>query len=88
MISVFQLHQTFFSHRRETETLATSHLLGHDEASKQHALEAVKILIKYKASVHDFTDEIIEHWTLPKRVMLRYHFDEVEQLNEWLDNIS
>lgn len=86
MVSLFQFHPSLFSHK--TETLAASHLLGHDEADKQQALEAIKILIKYKSTVHDFTDEIVEYWSLPKRVMLRYHIDGVEQLNEWLDDFS
>ncbi|BCG64620.1 MAG: hypothetical protein methR_P2407 [Methyloprofundus sp.] len=79
---------SFFSHLKETVGLAKSQLQGHDDASKQHALDAVDILVQYKATVHEFTDEIVAFWPLPRRVMERYHFDDADQLNEWLDNIS
>ncbi len=79
---------SFFSRIKETVGLAKSQLQGHDDASKQDALDAVDILVQYKATVHEFTDEIVEFWPLPRRVMERYHFDDADQLNEWLDNIS
>ncbi|SMG62130.1 hypothetical protein BMETH_01_9 [methanotrophic bacterial endosymbiont of Bathymodiolus sp.] len=44
--------------------------------------------MEYKTKVHDFTDEIVEFWALPKQIMERYQFDNVEQLNEWLDTLS
>ena len=88
MTSLLQFHNTLFSQMKTNVTLATSQLRDHDEAGKQNALDAVDILIKYKSTVHDFTDEIIEFWPLPKRVMERYHFDDAEQLNEWLDDLS
>ena len=69
-------------------TLATSQLIGHDETSKQFVYQAVELLLKYKLTVHEFTDEIIDFWSLPRRVMARYQFDDAEQLNEWLDNLS
>ncbi len=81
---------SFFSRIKETVGLAKSQLQlqGHDDASKQDALDAVDILVQYKATVHEFTDEIVAFWPLPRRVMERYHFDDTDQLNEWLDNIS
>jgi hypothetical protein len=69
-------------------TLATSQLIGHDETSKQLVYQAVELLLKYKSTVHEFTDEIIDFWSLPRRVMTRYQFDDAEQLNEWLDNLT
>lgn len=69
-------------------TLATSQLIGHDETSKQFVYQAVGLLLKYKLTVHEFTDEIIDFWSLPRKVMARYQFDDAEQLNEWLDNLS
>ena len=65
-----------------------SELRGHDKNTKEGALYAVKILQVYKKDVHCFTDEIVESWYLPRQVMDRYHFDDVEQLNEWLDDLS
>ena len=69
-------------------TLSRSALQGHDDKGKQDALYAVDILIKYKKDVQNFTDEIVEAWALPRKVMDRYSFDDVEQLNEWLDSLS
>ncbi len=80
------LFDSFFSHKREP--LATTDLLAHDEMGKQDAQNAVEILIKYKSKVHDFTDEIVAFWPLPQKVMARYHINDVDQLNEWPDNLS
>ncbi|MDC9729776.1 MAG: hypothetical protein PSN04_10705 [Methyloprofundus sp.] len=77
-----------FSSPEKAASLTTSELQGYDLNSKKDALEAVDILVKYKTGVHDFTDEIIDFWPLPKKVMQRYSFDDAEQLNEWLDNFS
>ena len=66
--------------------LASSSLRRHDKEGKQEALDAIDILVKYKSNVHEFTDEIINHWSMPRRIMERYEIDDVEQLNEWLDN--
>ena len=81
-----QILPSFFSQLKHKGGLATALLSGHDEESKNEALDAVDILIKYKATVHEFTDEIVEFWPLPRRIMERYHFGDVEQLNEWLDD--
>jgi len=81
-------YNSIFSHSRKNIPLSASQLTDHDETSKQDALEAVDILIRYKSTVQDFTDEIIEFWPLPRRIMDRYHFDDAEQLNEWLDGLS
>ncbi|MFW5444250.1 MAG: hypothetical protein ACKE51_08105 [Methylococcaceae bacterium] len=88
MSLLFQQKNSFFSRVKENKSLDKAELLGHDEASKQNALNAVAILQKYKTNVHEFTDGIVDFWPLPKRVMERYHFDDVEQLNEWLDGMS
>ncbi|MCF7970894.1 MAG: hypothetical protein K9L22_06980 [Methylococcaceae bacterium] len=77
---------SFCSQIKHSGNLATALLSGHDEDSRNEALDAVDILIKYKATVHEFTDEIVEFWPLPRRVMERYRFSDVEQLNEWLDD--
>ncbi len=81
-----QLINSFFS--RNNETLATADLLGYDESNKQYAQDALEVLITYKSKVHDFTDEIVAFWPLPRKVMARYHIDDVDQLNEWLDDLS
>ena len=81
-----QLIDSFFSRKRES--LATSDLLAHDEMGKQEAQDAVDVLVKYKSKVHDFTDEIVAFWPLPQKVMTRYHINDVDQLNEWLDDFS
>ena len=88
MISTSQLHASLFSQSRNKENLASNQLQDHDQAGKYDALAAVDILLQYKLTVHEFTDEIIEFWPLPRRVMDRYHFDDAEQLNDWLDNLS
>lgn len=88
MTLLSNLYNSFFSQTEKNTRLSVSHLADHDDAGKQDALDAVDILIKYKSTVQDFTDEIIEFWPLPRRVMERYHFDDAEQLNEWLDGIS
>jgi len=75
------------SQQPHAETLATSLLIGHDEISKQYVHQAVDLLIEYKSTVHDFTDEIVGFWPLPQRIMDRYQFDDAEQLNEWLENL-
>ena len=87
-LSLQKFSSHFFSSKRKTGSLATAQLLGHDLTSKHDAIEAVDILVKYKTTVHDFTDEIIEFWSLPRRIMERYQFDDVEQLNEWLETLS
>jgi len=82
-----QIFPSFFSSQlKHSHNLAAALLSGHDESSKNEALEAIDILMKYKATVHEFTDEIVEFWPLPRRIMERYHFSDVEQLNEWLDD--
>lgn len=88
MASLSQIYNSLFTQAKKNKPLSASHLTEHDEIGKQDALDAVDILIRYKATVHDFTDEIIEFWPLPRRIMDRYHFDDAEQLNEWLDGIS
>lgn len=88
MVSPSQLHARLFSQVRKKGNLVTNQLRDHDQAGKYDALAAVDILLKYKATVHEFTDEIIEFWPLPRRVMDRYHFDDAEQLNDWLDNFN
>jgi len=55
---------------------------------KSDALVAVDALLEFKFTVHKFTDEIIESWPLAQHIMGRYHFDDAEQLNEWLDNLK
>lgn len=88
MTSLSQIFDSHFSQTNKNASLSASHLIDHDDASKQNALDAVDILIRYKSTVHDFTDEIIEFWPLPRKIMDRYRFDDVEQLNEWLDGFS
>ena len=88
MASLSQVYTSIFSKTKKNSSLSASHLTNFDETDKQNALDAVDILIRYKSTVHDFTDEIIEFWPLPRRIMDRYHFDVAEQLNEWLDGIS
>ena len=67
--------------------LASKQLAGHDDMGKHDALLAVDALQQYKTNVHEFTEDIIEFWPLAQRVMERYHFDNAEELNEWLDNL-
>jgi len=74
--------------KKAANSLVLSDLQNHDELGKQHAVDAVNILIKYKKTVHEFTEDIIDFWPLPKRVMTRYQLDNAEQLNEWLDDLS
>ena len=88
MASLSQVYTSIFSKTKKNSSLSASPLTNFDETDKQNALDAVDILIRYKSTVHDFTDEIIEFWPLPRRIMDRYHFDDAEQLNEWLDGIS
>lgn len=88
MFSSSQLHASLFSRISKKVDLAANQLRDHDESGKYDALAAVDILLKYKATVHEFTDEIIEFWPLPQRVMERYHFDDAEQLNDWLDDLN
>ena len=83
-----QQYSTLFSLMKKNSTLDKAALRGYDEKSKQDALNAVAILQKYKTNVHDFTDAIVDFWPLPRKVMERYHFDDVEQLNEWLDDMA
>ncbi len=87
MVALSHIYNSLFSQARKS-SLSASNLTDYDKASKQDALAAVDILIKYKATVHEFTDEIIEFWPLPRRIMDRYHFDDAEQLNEWLDSLQ
>ena len=87
-LSLQQFSSHFFSNKEETGSLATAQLMGHDSTNKLDALEAVDVLVKYKETVHEFTDEIIDFWPLARRIMDRYQFDDAEQLNEWLDNLS
>ncbi|MCK5829709.1 MAG: hypothetical protein KAH20_05355 [Methylococcales bacterium] len=87
MVLSRQAKQSFFSWVKKHLLLDRAELRGHDDVSKQDALNAVTILKKYKTNVHDFTDGIVDFWPLPKRVMERYHIDDVDQLNEWLDDI-
>jgi len=86
MISLIQQCNPAHSTVAETGMLAANLLSGHDKASKKSALQAVEILKEYKLNVHEFTDDIIDFWSLPKRVMERYHFGDVTELNEWLDD--
>ncbi len=86
MISLIQQCNPVHSTVTETGMLATTLLSGHDKASKKVALQAVEVLKEYKSNVHEFTDDIIDFWSLPKRVMERYHFGDVTELNEWLDD--
>jgi hypothetical protein len=88
MVLSLQQKVSFFSSIKKNLSLDKAELRGHDEAGKQDALNAVAILQKYKTNVHDFTDGIVDFWPLPRRVMERYHFDDVDQLNEWLDDMS
>lgn len=88
MTSLSQFFNPLFSKAKEQTSLSSSRLINHDKASKLEALTAVDILIQYKSTVHEFTDEIIAFWALPRKVMDRYHFDDAEQLNEWLDGFS
>ncbi len=67
--------------------LADTDLSGYDATTKQLAQEAIEVLKCYKDHIHDFTDEIIEFWALPQKIMDRYQLDDAEQLNEWLDNL-
>lgn len=76
------------SQTENNSILAYSQLRGYDSTGKQEALDSVKILIKYKSTVHSFTDSIVAHWSLPQRVMERYSIDDVDQLNDWLDDLS
>ncbi len=90
MAAILNFYRSIFTQERPT-SLAASKLQDYDLNGKQDALDAVDavdILVKYKTLVHEFTDEIIEFWPLPQKVMRRYHFDDAEQLNEWLDGLS
>ena len=88
MLSLLRHSITQFFKAKEISSLVSSNLQQYDALGKQQALDAVNILIRYKTTVHEFTDEIIDFWPLPRRVMERYRFDNVAQLNEWLDNLS
>ncbi|NOQ63402.1 MAG: hypothetical protein GQ582_02680 [Methyloprofundus sp.] len=85
MMSLIQQYKATYFTAIETGILATSSLSGHDKASKERALQAIEILKEYKLNVNQFTDDIIDFWSLPKKVMERYHFSDVTELNEWLD---
>lgn len=87
ILSLQFMKSRFISTNGDTHSLANSLLLGHNQNNKDNALDAVDILIKYKTTVHDFTDDIIAFWPLPQQVMARYRFDDAEQLNEWLDRL-
>lgn len=86
MMSLLQRSYPGISTMTEAGAQGTTLLSGHDKASKKAALQAVEVLKKYKSNVHEFTDEIIGFWPLPKKVMERYHFDGVNELNEWLED--
>ena len=88
MTSLSKIYSAIFAKNKQNTDLSTSHLTEYDEAGKQDALDAIDILIKYKSTVQEFTDEIVEFWPLPRRIMERYHFDDAEQLNEWLDRLA
>ncbi|MCK5870436.1 hypothetical protein BMR07_04285 [Methylococcaceae bacterium CS1] len=83
-----ELRSLFLQKKQGSTSLASDLLQGHDSTSKHDALEAIDILVRYKTTVHDFTDEIIEFWPLPRLIMQRYQFDDAEQLNEWLDTFA
>jgi len=85
-IFLLQSLSSLFHPGKKTKSLAKSQLQDHDTSGKQDALDAIDILLKYKSTVHEFTDEIIAFWPLPQKVMKRYLFDDAEQLNDWLDN--
>lgn len=87
-LSILQFSKYFSLNKQDVKPLAQAQLLGHDSSNKLDALEAIDILLRYKTTVHDFTDEIIEFWSLPRRIMERYQFDDAEQLNEWLESFS
>jgi len=61
-------------------------LQGYSTCDQQDVLAAIDVLIQYKKTVHDFTDAIIDFWSLPQKIMQRYRFSDAEELNEWLDN--
>lgn len=88
MGSSLQQDNTLWSWINTRFTLNRSMLQGHNEEAKQDAVDAVEILQKYKTNVHEFTEEIVNFWSLPRKIMDRYSFDDVEQLNEWLDDMS
>jgi len=87
MTSLLHFYRTFFTQKKST-LAADSQLVGYDSSNKQEALDAVDVLVDYKTSVHEFTDEIVAFWSLPKKVMERYSLDDAEQLNDWLDGFS
>jgi hypothetical protein len=88
MMFLQNLSALFLPNKRSGLSLAVSTLASHDQTDKLDTLKAVNVLVEYKTKVHDFTDEIVEFWALPKQIMERYQFDNVEQLNEWLDTLS
>jgi len=61
-------------------------LQGHSIGDQQEVMAAIDVLIQYKSTVHDFTDTIIDFWSLPQKIMQRYRFNDAEELNEWLEN--
>ncbi len=88
MFSIFNMfHKSATDHHNIPRLLEGDDLSGHDLTCKQHALEAVDLLKEYKNNVHDFTDEIVDFWSLPQKVMNRYQLDDAAQLNEWLENM-
>ena len=87
MTSLLHFYRTFFTQKKSI-LAADSQLIGYDSSNKQEALDAVDVLVDYKTSVHEFTDEIVAFWSLPKKVMERYSLDDAEQLNDWLDGFS
>lgn len=87
MISLQKTGDLIFSWIKGNISPDTAELRDHSEEGKTDALCAVAILQEYKTNVHDFTDAIIDFWELPKKVMERYHFDDVDELNEWLDEM-
>lgn len=83
---IMSLSLQIFPQIKHSGNLGSALLSGHDEESKQEALAAIDILVRYKTIVHEFTDEIVSFWPLPRRIMDRYQFSDVEQLNDWLDD--
>ena len=88
MVSLQKNGNLVFLWIKKNISLDKSALSDYSEEGKEDALCAVAILQNYKSNVHDFTDDIVNFWSLPERVMARYHFNDVDELNEWLDNMS
>ncbi len=88
-MSLINVVEDFFNPGvKQAQMLADSSLNGYDSLIKKDAVQAVDILIKYKKDVHEFTEDIVEHWELPRKIMERYCFNDVDELNDWLDNMK